>query len=95
MITRDEWLAALGDAVKDDVDAFTITELRALYDKPPAHRTLYRYVMDLVHAGKATRTWKRCHVADGGVRRQPAYLLKTPMVVGGKRATRTRRSRSR
>lgn len=66
-ISRDEWLKALGEAgIHDDVDdqdALTILEFAAMFgiDRQAAECRLKK----LVKVGKATRTTKRGHRADG------------------------------
>ena len=78
-ITRDEWLAALGDAVAPvDPDARTVAELAREFGISRA--SAYRRVLALVEAGRAIKTWKFAEIDGGaqGRRRVPAYKLVTP-----------------
>lgn len=77
-ISRDEWLAALGEAAKPlDPDALTCREIAKLYGI--GQQTALRRVTALVSEGRAVRTYK---MHEG--RRLPAYRLVTP--AKGKRA---------
>lgn len=72
-ISRDEWLAALGEAAQPcEPDALTVWELMAQF--PDTDRiTMQRRVKQLVADGQARRTFK---IYNG--RRQPAYVLLKP-----------------
>lgn len=73
IITRDEWLAALGEMAVNDPLAATIAELQAMV--PTINRvTLYRRLLTLIEAGHVTRTWKTVPTVSGA-KRTPAYRL--------------------
>lgn len=77
-ISRDEWLAALGEAAKPlDPDAVTTRELAERYGI--GVNTALRRVQALVREGRAVRVYKLV-----GGRREHAYRLVTP--AKGKRA---------
>jgi hypothetical protein len=69
MITRDEWLVALGDAIRPhDQDSFTPQELRAKYGL--SEKRMRHELRRLVETKKAILTWKRI-----GNRSVPSYKL--------------------
>jgi len=73
-INRDEWLKALGDAVKPiEPDALTIKELAVMFGIP--RKTMEEQVRKLVEDGKARRTVKYVPNAAGHNRRVAAYVL--------------------
>lgn len=68
-ISRDAWLAALGDvAAVCDPDAITLRELAAKY--AIGYQAAGDRMRVLVQQGKAIKTWKMV-----GARRVPAYKL--------------------
>lgn len=68
-ITRDEWLKALGEAVKPcDPDALTVRELCQRYGTGSS--VMRERVNQLVQQKKAVRVWKIVEA-----RRVPAYKL--------------------
>lgn len=68
-ISRDEWLAALGDTVKPlDQSALTVRELMAMFGLG-LHSTRDR-IRRLIESGQAVRVWKMV-----GSARVPAYKL--------------------
>jgi hypothetical protein len=67
-ISRDEWLAALGETAECDPNALTVWELCEQFKAD--RLAIQRRVRALVADGKARRTFK---VYNG--RRQPAYVL--------------------
>ena len=57
VISRDEWLEALGEAAEPcDPTAQTLQELQSRYGI--SRSIAYRKVLLLIEEGKATRTWK-------------------------------------
>lgn len=76
-ISRDEWLAALGEAVKPlDPDALTVNEIAAQFNI--GRQAAYLQVNRLVEAGRAKKTWKMVDCGNGR-RRLTAYtLVKAP-----------------
>ena len=72
-ITRDEWLVALGDAVRPvDADALSVQEVSEKYSM--SRLMAYRRLEDLVAQHRAAKTWK---FNRNGTRRIPAYKLLT------------------
>jgi DNA-binding Lrp family transcriptional regulator len=67
-ISRDEWLAALGDAIQVNPHAVTCLELAAKYGF--SRKAMGERLKKLVDAGRARRT---VTIRDG--RRCPAYVL--------------------
>jgi hypothetical protein len=73
-ISRDEWLAALGDTVKPlNPDALTVTEMADLFGC--GRQATYSRLKKLVREGAVTRTYKRTLDCDGRSCVRPAYLL--------------------
>lgn len=74
MITRDDWLKALGEAVKPiDPDAFTVRELADMTGI--SRREMDEHVRRLVETGKAVRSYKIVPNSAGQQRRVAAYRL--------------------
>jgi hypothetical protein len=74
-ISRDEWLQALGEAVKPvDPDALTIQEIAAQFQI--GRQSAYLQMTRLVEAGRARKTWKMVACGNGR-RRTVAYKLVT------------------
>jgi hypothetical protein len=74
-ISRDEWLAALGETVKPTNDAaLTVSELSVMFGC--GRQAAYLKLNALVRQGRATRVHKRVADCAGRLRLQPAYLLK-------------------
>lgn len=76
MITRDEWLSALNEAVQppeQDPSVLTASEIGALmgFRKPAALRHADR----LVRTGRAQRATKVIQISNGQLRVVPAYRL--------------------
>jgi hypothetical protein len=68
-INRDEWIAALGEAIKPtDPDALTIAEMAALFHV--GRQGAYLRMARLIEEGRARQTWKFI-----GRRRVVAYVL--------------------
>ena len=77
MITRDEWLQALGDAVQPvDPEALTIKDIEREFGLN-RHQALAK-VTGLIAEGTAKRVLKVVHRANGAPYRSPAYKLVTP-----------------
>lgn len=76
VITRDEWLEALGVAALAPVhpDALTVSELAEKYGL--SRRRMSERLNQLVKEGKVTLVRKTIVLHDGHTRRVPAYLLK-------------------
>lgn len=76
-IARDEWLKALGDAVKPtDPDAVTVAEISEKFCI--GRQAAYLQLSRLVEQGRARRTWKYVECANGR-RLVSAYaLIKAP-----------------
>lgn len=76
-ISRNEWLAALGDSVQPaDQDAITAPELAALLGISDI--AAYRRVKRLIAERRAVRTFKVIVTGAGITRRVPAYKLLKP-----------------
>lgn len=74
MITRDEWLKALGDAVQPvDPDALTIREIQQQFNITK-HKAEDK-MRALVAAGAAVRVVKLVQRSNGAPYRAPAYKL--------------------
>ena len=74
MISRDEWLSALGDAAAPtDPDAQSISELCEMFQID--RMACYRRINELVKSGQAIRTWKYSRMINGAQKRVPAYRL--------------------
>lgn len=72
-ISRDEWMAALGDAVKPaDPDALTIKEIGEMFGV--GRQAAYLRVRKLLEQKRAIATFKDIQTTDGR-RRVPAYKL--------------------
>lgn len=81
-ISRDEWLAALGESMPTpDPSALTTVELAAMLGM--ARTTAEVRIRKLLAAKKIVRTVKIVRDAGGAMRRVPAFKLVTPK---GKRA---------
>ena len=76
MITRDDWLTALGLAKPDDPDALSVKELAQLLQV--SERGAGRVAARLVESGKAVEVRKR-----DGPRAVKAYRLINPAPDGG------------
>lgn len=75
-ISRDEWLKALGDAVKvADPDAFTINELCEMFGI--GRQATYLRVKKLVEEKRAVATYKAVQTGSG-IKRISAYKLVKP-----------------
>lgn len=73
-ISRDEWLAAVGDAVQPvDPNALTIREFSEMFSVSIA--TANRLITEMVASGRAVRTVKAATGAAGVTKRVPAYKL--------------------
>ncbi len=80
-INRDEWLSALGDAVKPVEDgALSCDEIAQQF--AIGRQAAYQRLAKLVENGRARKTWKM-----HGNRRVPAYVL-TPSTPAKKKAKR-------
>jgi hypothetical protein len=75
-ISRDEWLAALGESAPNDPSAFTIQELVALLGF--CRSAVKERISRLVKEGKAIPCSKQTVNASGAKVRLPAYKLVTP-----------------
>lgn len=74
MITRDDWLKALGETVNPvEPDAMTVRELAEMFGIPK--KTMDDRIRALVDSGKARRTLKHVSNAVGHQRRVAAYVL--------------------
>lgn len=74
VITRDDWLKALGDAVTPvEPDALTVRELSEMFGVP--RKTMEERLRKMVESGKARRTLKYVRNAVGHPRRVSAYVL--------------------
>jgi hypothetical protein len=74
MITRDEWLRALGDAVQPvDPDALTVKDMAEQFGVG-RHKALAR-INALIAEGKAVRVFKIVTRANGAPYRAAAYKL--------------------
>lgn len=74
MITRDEWLKALGDAVQPlDPDALTIKEIGEMFgiNRHKVHARMQAMVAE----GKAAMVTKHVPRSSGHPYRAPAYKL--------------------
>jgi hypothetical protein len=77
MITRDEWLRALGDAVQPvDPDAMTIKDFEREFGIN-RHKALAK-ALELVKAGRAIQVTKFVQRSNGNPYRAPAFKLITP-----------------
>lgn len=77
MITRDEWLQALGDAVQPvDPEALTIKDLEREFGIN-RHKALAK-ALELVKAGRAIQVTKMVSRSNGHPYRAPAFKLITP-----------------
>lgn len=77
MISRDEWLKALGDAglnPPSDEEAMTVHEFMELFNL--TRYTADRRLQALARAGRATRTHKYSAAPDGRMRHHIAYRLR-------------------
>ena len=75
-ITRDEWLKALGEAVKPaDPDAMTVKEIAESCGI--GRQAAYLHIRRLISEKKAVATYKDIQTRDGR-RRVPAYKLVKP-----------------
>lgn len=73
-ISRDEWLAALGEAaLPADPDALTTIELGEMFGI--SAQAAYRRVRALMREGRAVRTCKTITDVGGYPKRVPAYRL--------------------
>lgn len=73
-ISRDEWLAALGDsALPCDPDALTVNEIAAMCSI--GRQAAYLRVRQLVAEKRATVTVKLVTNSSGVTKRMPAYRL--------------------
>lgn len=73
-ITRDDWLAALGDSVKpNNPDALTVVELAQQFGL--GRQGAYLRIQKLLRAGQAKRVYKHVEDGAGRLRPQPAYVL--------------------
>lgn len=73
-ITRDDWLKALGEAVKPvDPEALTVRELAEMTGI--SRRAMDEHVRRLVDAGKAIRAYKVVQNSAGQQRHVAAYRL--------------------
>lgn len=73
-ISRDEWLAALGDAAQPcDPNALTVREAMTMFDMSAAAAA--RKLAQLVVEGRAVQTYKRVAGPSGISKRVPAYRL--------------------
>ena len=74
MISRDAWIAALGNAIQPvDPDALSLSEIAEQFGV--CRQTAERRIRQLVKAGRAVRTWKQITMTSGHPRRVPAYKL--------------------
>ena len=74
MISRDEWLKALGEAVQpSDPDALTVKDMEREFGIN-RHKALAK-ALELVAAGKAKQVTKMVTRANGHPYRAPAYKL--------------------
>lgn len=74
-ISREAWLAAVGDAIpqEDDQDAVTVTELAELLNC--SRNTAQKQAIRLVKEGKARETHRRITRGDGRCMTSRAYRL--------------------
>lgn len=83
-ISRDEWLKALGDAVRPcDPDALSAAEIAKMFQI--TRQMAYRRITQLLADGKAVSTFKMITTADGYPKRVVAYKLVTPPAKGKRR----------
>lgn len=76
-ISRDEWLKALGDAIKPlDPDALSLAELAGVLGVD--RQMAYRHMRKLLRDGKAIAVQKMSVNSQGESRRVPAYKLVKP-----------------
>jgi hypothetical protein len=74
VISRDEWLKALGDAVQpSDPDALTVKDLEREFGMN-RHKALAK-ALELVKAGLAVQVTKMVHRSNGHPYRAPAFKL--------------------
>lgn len=78
MISRDDWIKAIADAMPPPPvdDAITVTEFAGLADCTP--HTARKKLLALVKAGKAVQVRKRMTGADGRRLCLTAYQLTKP-----------------
>jgi hypothetical protein len=98
MITRDDWLNALHEAVHaplPETDALTVVELAEVFGV--GREQARRRVNVLIANGRAERTRKQIRRADGGVLSVPAFRLlpEVPHATRREHTGRVRRRRSR
>lgn len=73
-ISRDEWLAAIGDTHQpSDQTAITVVELAKMLGV--GRMSAYRHILRLVEEGKATPAVKLVTFASGVTKRVTAYKL--------------------
>ena len=74
VITRDDWLKALGETVRPvEPDALTVRELAEMFGI--SRKTMEERLHKLVETGKARRTAKYVTNGAGYQRRVSAYVL--------------------
>lgn len=80
--TREAWLKALGEIAEPvDADSMTMTEIRSLCPAA-SHSVVYRWLMGMIDAGQAKRTWKIVKLPSGQSRRLQSYTIMGDVAVG-------------